>query len=250
MKGRRLIAATASMISGVIALVACAGGEESPLIFVAASLVDVMEDVGGQYEQETGETVRFNFGGSNLLANQITAGASADAVIVAGTTPIEKLIDHGALESGETVPIFTNRLVVVAASASGSNLTDLTDLVDVGRIAMPDPFTAPAGEYFEAALKEIGVWHALQNQIIPTLDVRAALAAMMTGNVAYALVYETDAISAENVEIAFAIESGSDATKPRYYAARVSDDLRVDRFIAFLGSQGAMSIIEDYGFSR
>ncbi len=250
MKGRRLIAATALMVSGAIAFVACADAEEPPLVFAAASLVDVMEDVERQYEAETGETIRFSFGGSNLLANQITAGARADAVIVAGSTPIEQLIEHGALKTGEAVPTFTNRLVLVEPAGSNSGLTDLADLVDAGRIAMPDPSTAPAGEYFEAALTESGIWDGLQDQIIPTLDVRAALAAVMTGNVGYALVYETDAISAENIEITFVIESPTETTKPRYYASILTDDPRADRFLEFLASPQATSIIESYGFVR
>ena len=94
-------------------------------MFAAASLVDVMEDIGNQYERETGETVRFNFGGSNLLANQIASGARADAVIVAGRTPIEALVEHGSLSEGDAVPVFSNRLVVVEPIGSESGLAAL-----------------------------------------------------------------------------------------------------------------------------
>lgn len=233
-----------------MAFVACSDAEGPPLVFAAASLVDVMEDVGRQYEAETGEKITFSFGGSNLLANQITTGARADAVIVAGSTPIEQLIEHGVLKKGEAVPVFTNRLVLVEPAGSNSGLTDMADLIDAGRIAMPDPSTAPAGEYFEAALTESGIWDGLQDQIIPTIDVRAALAAVMTGNVRYALVYETDAISAENIEVAFVIKGSTEATEPSYYASRLADDPRADRFMEFLASPQAVSIIESYGFGR
>ena len=249
MKGRRLIAATALMISSALALVACSETEEPPLVFAAASLVDVMEDIRRQYEQETGETVRFNFGGSNLLANQIVSGASADAVIVAGSTPIEVLIKHGALSDGDAASVFSNHLVVSAPIESKSGLVDLTSLVGAGRIAMPDPSTAPAGEYFEAALRMRGLWEVLQGQIIPTLDVRAALAAVATGNVPYAFVYETDAISTDDVEIVLTINDGTEATNPKYFASTLSNDYKADRFVGFLASPQAISILKSYGFN-
>ena len=249
MKGCRLIAAT-TLAFIALTLVACSNAENPPLIFAAASLVDVMGEVGNEYQKETGQSVRFSFGGSNLLANQINTGAPANAVIVAGDTPIRKLLEGGKAEEGDPVQIFTNRLMVVGSVESKYNVTNLPGLVGAGKIAMADPSTAPAGEYFEAALKETGFWDDLQGQIVPTLDVRAALAAVASGNVAYALVYETDAISTDDAEIAFAIEGGPETTIPKYYASRLSDDYAADRFIEFLASPQAMSIIERYGFSR
>ena len=46
-------------------VVACDGGGDSdvPLIFVAASLSDVVVEAGELYEAETGNRVEFSFGG-------------------------------------------------------------------------------------------------------------------------------------------------------------------------------------------
>ena len=231
MKERRSIAVAALVLFALNAIIACSDVEEPPLIFAAASLVDVMEEIRVEYEKEIGQSVRFSFGGSNLLANQITTGARANAVVVAGETPIEKLIEHGHVKEGDAVGI-------------------LADLVGAGRIAMSAPPTAPAGEYFEAVLRERAYWDDLKVQIIPTLDVRAALAAVLTRNVAYAFVYQTDAMTSEGVEIAFTIEGVSEATTPRYYASRLSEDGAADRFLRFLTSTKATAILEHHGFSR
>ncbi len=250
MKGRRPIVLTTLVTLAAFAFVACSDVEGSPLIFAAASLVDVMGEIQAEYEKESGQSVRFNFGGSNLLANQISTGAQANAVIVAGQTPFEKLIDRGKVKEGDVVGVFANRMVIVNPSGAKSSITNLSDLVGAGRIAMPDPTTAPAGEYFEAVLRERGDWDNLRDQIIPTLDVRAALAAVMTRNVAYAFVYQTDAMTTTEVEIALSIESYSEATTPRYYASRISGDSSADRFLGFLTSMKAAAILESYGFSR
>ena len=250
MKGMRLITIAMVATTATMSVLTCSDDVAPPLIFAAASLVDVMEETAEQYEEATGEEVRFSFGGSNLLANQITAGAKADAVIVAGKTPVSKLVNSGDAGEGDEIGIFTNRLVAVQPSGSTSSHATPQALVGAGRIAMPDPATAPAGEYFQNALKESGLWDELESQIVPTLDVRAALAAAASGNVAYAFVYETDAISTDGVEIVFVFENVSDASIPRYYALPLVDEQPTNRFIRYLSSPEATTIFEKYGFSR
>ncbi len=249
MTERRIISFAAVLILAVAAFSACSNDANPPLIFAAASLVDVMDDVAKQYEADTGESVRFNFGGSNLLANQIITGAKADAIIVAGKTPINKLVNDGKINDPNAIEIFTNRLVAVRPSGSKSTHTTLRELIGTGRIAIPDPQTAPAGEYIEAALREMGLWIGLEPQLIPTLDVRAALAAVSSKNVAYAFVYETDAISTDDVEVAFTIDSDSEASTPRYYAAALDDDAKTKRFIDYLSSPPAITIFKKHGFT-
>ena len=244
------IMATAIIIVVVSIIAACASDDRPPLIFAAASLVDVMEEVQSAYEHETGQSVRFNFAGSNLIANQVIAGAPADGVIVAGQTPIDKLAKANKASKSDAVEIISNRLIAVRPVNAATSHASLEELVGVGKIAMPDPDTAPVGEYFEAALRERGIWDALQPQIVPAIDARAALAAAATRNVAYALVYETDAVSSDDVEIAFAIESSSIATTPRYYAAPLLDNDATIHFIQFLGSPQAVAIFEKHGFRR
>ena len=133
---------------------ACTSTDRAPLIFAAASLVDVMEEVAAAYEEDTGRKVRFNFAGSNLIANQIIAGAPANGVIVAGRTPIDKLVSADKMSQSDAIHVLSNRLVVVRHSSYGGSINGLEELVGDGKIAMPDRDTAPAGEYFEDMLKE------------------------------------------------------------------------------------------------
>ena len=246
----RVIMVTAAAVAITAAVTACTPMDRPPLIFAAASLVDVMEDVGVAYEEDTGRKVRFNFAGSNLIANQIIAGAPANGAIVAGRTPIDKLVSENKISDSDAIHVLSNRLVAVRQSSSDRSINSIEELIGSGRIAMPDPDTAPAGEYFEAALRERGLWEQLEAQIIPALDARAALAAASTGSVDYALVYKTDAESTGNVEVAFTIESRSDATDPKYYAAPLHGDESTKAFTEFLATPKAMAIFERYGFRR
>ena len=241
---------TSTIVVAIAAsLPACTSTDRAPLIFAAASLVDVMEEVATAYEADTGQKVRFNFAGSNLIANQIIAGAPADGVIVAGRTPIDKLISAGKMSNGDEIHVLSNRLVVVEQSGRQTSINNIEELVGAGRIAMPDPNTAPAGEYFQAALNETGLWEELQPQIIPALDARAALAAASTGTVAFALVYQTDAASTDNVQIAFTIQNTSNQTTPRYYAAPIHNNPQAKPFLQYLQTPKATTILTNHAFT-
>ena len=102
----RVIMVTAAAVAITAAVTACTSTDRPPLIFAAASLVDVMEDVAVAYEEDTGRKVRFNFAGSNLIANQIIAGAPANGVIVAGRTPIDKLVSADKISDRRRDPCF------------------------------------------------------------------------------------------------------------------------------------------------
>ena len=247
---RRLTIIAVAIALGTAMAIGCSRDADVPLVHAAASLVDVLGEMGAEYEAKTGKSVRFSFAGSNLIANQIIAGAPGDAVIFAGETPIDKLVDAKRVAVSEIAQILSNRLVVVTSSSTAAVHDDPFELVGAGKIAIPDPATSPAGEYVEAALRELRLLDALQDQIVPTLNVRAALAAAESGNVAYAFVYRTDALSTTGVEIVFDISGITETTKPKYYAAPISEDGPTREFIEFLQSPAARTIFEKHGFER
>ena len=243
---------TSTILLAIVSIITitCTTNTDTPLIHAAASLVDVLTEIQIQYENETNNKVRFNFAGSNLIANQIINGAPASAVILAGQTPIDKLIRADKTTQSQTTQILTNTLVAVKPSNSTASYETLRQLVGAGKIAMPDPATAPAGEYFQAALQELNLLEKLKPQIIPTLDVRAALAAAESGNVAYALVYQTDAITSPDVQIAFTIQTQSEQTEPKYYASPINNDTISDHFLNYLQTPTARTIFTKHGFTQ
>jgi molybdate transport system permease protein len=195
------------------ALVASCSGKSSeddvPLIFAAASLSDVLTESAEIYEQETGNRVDFSFGGSITLANQITKlGAPADGVLFAGDVP-GQIITEAGLELGARAPqTITNQLVVIAKEGSPP-INSLSDLTNTNRlIAVADADLAPAGRYAERALESAGLTSANADQLIFTLDVRAALAAVESGNAEFGIVYRTDALTSDNVVTVLEIDDG------------------------------------------
>ena len=225
--------------------------EDQPLFFAAASLADVLTEVEQVYEQQTGKSVLFSFGGSNTLTNQIvTLDAPADGVVLAGQVPMQRLVDVGKVVPGKLHVVARNSLVIVSSKQAA--LADLQEIASQGgKVAIADPDLAPAGQYAREALEAAGIWDALQGRIVPTLDVRAALAAVSSGSVAYAIVYATDAMSEPSLKVLLQMEEHLHSPV-EYPAAPINGSKNseaADDFIQFLRSPGAAPIFQQYGFT-
>src|ERR1700677_4845992 len=61
------------------------------LVSAAASLNNVLTELGTNFQAQTGIQVEFNFGASSALARQIEAGAPADVFFSADETQMDNL---------------------------------------------------------------------------------------------------------------------------------------------------------------
>ncbi len=248
-RGRKFVLAVA--IVPLVATVFC-GGEATPLVFAAASMSDALTEVADSYRQETGREVRFSFGGSRALAIQIAQfGAPADAVVFAGESPYEELERAGAINPGGRTDILSNSLVV---ASRGEKISSIADLVNdsAGIVAIADPALAPAGEYAIDALERAGILADLDRRTVRTVDVRAALAAVSSGNARFAISYRTDVLAVDGVEVALEIPP-SDHPLIVYPAAVIAEsdaESEAELFVEYLQTDRAGEIFERHGFRR
>ena len=232
----------------------CASDErEEILVFAAASLTDVMKTLGQQFAQSEGVKVRFNLGGSTNLAQQIIRNAPADALILAGPEPMNNLEERGLIASDTRVDLLTNELVVVgrAGVADKMGIHSLEDLASADvRVAIANPDLAPAGWYAREALQNLGLWQRLQPRLVPSLDVRVALGYVETGNVDAGIVYRTDTLKGEGLEILAPIpeESHSPIVYPAGVVGRSRHGEAARKFLEYLRGGEARETFREYGF--
>ena len=141
-----------------VATAACGGEDRSSLtVFAAASLADALQPLGEQFEAEHNMDVRFSFGGSTTLAQQIVRDAPADVFVSAGRGPMDHVESAQLLASGSRADLLGNALVLVGPS-EGVAIESPEGLLldDVRRIAMADPALAPAGAYATGSLGGTG----------------------------------------------------------------------------------------------
>lgn len=188
----------------LLPLVASASADELNL-FAASSLTEVVREVAVGFEKASGHKVVCNLGGSNDLARQIKAGAPADVFFSADAAQMDGLVAAGLVRAQDRVDVLSNALVVVVPTGSPKRISAASDLGAFRRLALADPEAVPAGVYARRWLESSGLWAAMKDRIVPALNVRAALAAVESGDVDAGIVYRTDAALSRKVAIAFVV---------------------------------------------
>ena len=242
-----------SLMRWGLALVAVASGTvgaaDEVHLYAAASLTDAVTELAGTFEKETGHRLVFNFGGSNDLARQIKAGAPADVFFSADAAQMDGLQAAGLVRPQDRLNVLSNVLVVVTPLASSRKLATPRDLLGVDRLALADPEGVPAGVYARKWLESVGLWQPIQGKVVPTLDVRAALAAVEAGNADAGIVYRTDASVSRRVRVAFEVprEQGPAIMYPLAPMA-ASKKPATAALVRYLASEGARAVYRRFGF--
>lgn len=247
----------AALALGLLALLLLTGpgrpaGAQELTVFAAASLTDAMKEIGGAYVKATGVKVSFNFAASNLLARQIDEGAPADLFLSADEASMDWLERRRRLAPGTRRSLLSNILVVVVPSDSTLKLTRIEDLAGprVRVLALAEPQTVPAGIYAKQYLQSKKLWTRLIDRIVPTENVRAALAAVAGGNAEAGIVYKTDAALSNKVKIAFEVPV-AEGPRISYPVAVIAESTRLPaarKLLAYLESEAALAVFRRFGF--
>ena len=117
-------------------------------VFAAASMTDVLTEIGRAFARESGSSLRFNFASSSALARQIESGAPCAVFVSANRRWIEYLEQQELLASETRRPVCSNRLVLIAPrrrmfEASADGAFKVAEAF-AGRIALADPDYVPA----------------------------------------------------------------------------------------------------------
>ncbi len=219
------------------------------MVFAAASLSDALGEIGRDFEGRTGHRVVLSLGGSNDLARQIRAGAPAEVFVSASAQRMDEVQGAGLVRPADRVDLLSNHLVVVVPAESARAVATAEDLTRVRRLALGDPQAVPAGIYAREWLERRGLWERLRDRVVPTLDVRAALAAVESGNADAGIVYRTDAAISRLVRVALTVPAG-EAPRIVYPAALLATARRPEAraFYEHLRSPAAREVFERLGF--
>lgn len=220
----------------------------------AASLQDALQDAAAAFAQERPDVaVRFTFGSSGALAQQIAAGAPVDLFVAAGQAPMDQLVRQGAVDPGAVRPLAGNQVVLVAPRAGGIPLRSWDDLKDprVRRIAVGDPAHVPAGQYGQQVLQHLGLWEAVQPKLVLDQDVRQVLQHVAVGEAQAGIVYATDAATSPQVAVVAPAPAGSH--RPVVYPMAVVRTARqpaaAQAFAEFLLSDRGQALLQRHGFT-
>jgi molybdate transport system substrate-binding protein len=253
--GRKILSIIlAAAALAVTASGAYAQGKGEIIVSAAASLRNAFQEIGEIYEKQTGVRPNFNFAASGVLQQQIESGAPVDVFASAAQQQMDNIEKKGLLLDGTRQNFTGNSLVLIIPASSSLRLKSFEDLVDakVGRIAIGNPKTVPAGQYAQDSLTAMGLWDKLQARFIPGENVRQVLDYVSRDEVEAGFVYATDAaVGEEKIRVAATAPKGTHE-EIIYPIAVIKDSKNSDAakmFIELTLSKTGKDILAKYGFT-
>ncbi len=230
-------------------LAGCSGrtSSSSPVVvFAAASTGDVLNELAGRFEKETGTRVEISPGPSSGLARQVLEGAPVHLFLSADQASAEALAARNLIDKRRV--LLRNRLVVIVPADSGLQIKSLADLADprVKKLALAEE-KVPAGEYARQALRKADVWDRVKDRVLGGTDVRVTRQLVEQGADA-GLVYATDARGDPRLRVAY--EVPEDLHQPIEYPLvllRPANAAAV-AFYNYLGTEEAAAAFRKAGF--
>lgn len=249
--GRMLFAVTVLMAQ---LAPAAESQRDALIIFAAASLTDVLQQLGPQYTQSSGVPVKFSFSASSALAKQIESGAGADVFLSADQEWMNYLDERKRIQPESRQDLLGNRLVLIAPKDSrvAVDLASRTSMLDAlgknGRLATGDPDSVPVGRYAKSALTSLKLWEALEPRLARADNVRVALMYVARGESPLGIVYATDAAVEPKVRVVTVFPESSHL--PITYPVAATQGAKADAssFTQFLRSDTAQAAFTQAGF--
>jgi len=232
---------------------------ETVTVFAAASMNNALTEIAKLYESShPNDQIKTSFAASSLLAKQIQAGAPAQIFVSADQPWMDALAKDQLILTNSRVDLLANTLVLITPADHPFAVMMQKDFhlprAFGGKICLANPDSVPAGKYGKQALITEGWWDELQPRVVPTEDVRSALAFVARGECDVGVVYSTDAKISDKVKIigTFPADSHAPIVYPLALVKSSSNQLKASPaaqgFWLYLQQAPAQAIFAKYGF--
>jgi molybdate transport system substrate-binding protein len=217
-------------------------------VFAAASLTGSFTQLGKQFEAaHPGDTVKFSFGPSSGLAEQITSGAPADVFASAAPANMQQVVSAG--DASSPTNFAKNTMEVAVPPNNPGNVKSVNDLAKHSvKVALCQP-QVPCGVVAAELFKNAGI-----NVKPVTLqpDVKSVLIQVETGNVDAGAVYVTDVLAAGSKVKGVTVPPGDNAST-LYPIATISNSKQksiAQAFVAYVLSPAGQKVLTAAGFQQ
>ncbi len=219
------------------------------LVAAASSMRDVLEEIGPEFEKESGYKMHFTFGSTGGLAHEIEGGIPYDVYIAAGNDFIQELYHRKLLVPDTAYMICKGKLTIIVRRDSLTEVKNIHDVTHFPLIAIANPQHAPYGRAAKQALEGAGLWLKLQNKILYADRVMDVHQLVEDGKVSVgigAMVLKASA------EVKYVPVEDKLYTPLEYHIAMVKGTRHREAaksFADFLASDAGKTILKKWGFS-
>jgi len=216
-------------------------------VFAAASLTESFTTLGKQFEAaHPGTTVKFNFGASSSLAENINQGAPADVFASASAKNMKQVVDAGGASDSKT---FANNVMQIAVPPDNpANVAQVTDLANPKiKVALCQP-EVPCGTVAQEVFKKADV---TVKPVTQGADVKAVLTTVQLGEVDAGMVYKTDVQAAGTKVKGIEIPADENASTSYPIAAlsKAPNAAGASAFVDYVLSPDGEKVLEQAGFA-
>jgi molybdate transport system substrate-binding protein len=217
-------------------------------VFAAASLTESFTQLGKQFEAaHPGDTVKFSFGPSSGLAEQITSGAPADVFASAAPANMDQVVSAGDASGPQN---FAKNVMEVATPPDNpGNVESVKDLADDSvKVALCQP-QVPCGVVAAEVFKNAGI---TVKPVTLQPDVKSVLTQVETGNVDAGMVYVTD-VQAAGSKVKGVTIPASDNASTLYPIATINSSKHKSEAQAFMNyvlSPAGQQVLAAAGFEK
>ena len=238
-----------------LALLVSVGAHAADLtVSAAASLTNAFNELGPAFEAANpGHKVLFNYAASGALLQQIAKGAPVDVFASADQETMDQAQNQNLVKAAERKNFVSNTLVVVVPAAATNVPKTVADLGQASyqRVAIGLPASVPVGRYTKAVLEAAGQWAVIEPKMIGANNVRQALDYVARAEVDAGFVYATDAaLMPDKVRVAFSVPTKAPILYPVAPFAASANGALAQRFVDFLFSPQAQTVLAKYGFGK
>ncbi len=139
-------------------------GNRSLLVYCAAGLKTPVAEVAHEYEKAHTGSIRFQYGGSGTLLNNLRQAKAGDLFVAADESYIQQGRSKGLLS--KVIPLARQRPVVLVARGNPRGIRTLEDLCRKDtRVVLAAPEAASIGRTIRELLEKAGRWDELEEHV-------------------------------------------------------------------------------------
>jgi len=255
-------AAAAAVVAAMCLTSAPLGAADQPglTIFAAASLREAFEAAAPAFAKQTGITVTYAFGGSDMLVTQLKHGAPADVFASANEAQMKVASDAGLLAE-PALTFARNHLVLIVPKDNPAKITALADIAKPGVKVVLAAAGVPVGNYARTAFRKLNGAQGFpadfggiveRNVVSNELDVKAVATKIALGEGDAGVVYATDVtpnVASKVSTIPFPPGAAAPAIYPIAPLKAASNAQGARAFVAFILSPAGQAHLRARGFA-
>ena len=220
------------------------------VVATASNFGSAMKQIAARYQETSGQRVTLVVGSSGKHYAQVLNGAPFDVLFAADTLRPALLESGGHAVAGTRFTYAAGKLVL------WSPIPDFVDsegaILHTGafrHLAIANPRVAPYGEAAVHVLKALGLWESYERRLVRGENVAHAFNFVLSGNAELGLVaYAQIADPARPAGGSYWLVPDSLYSPIDQQAVIVRDGDAARRFMAFVRSDEALSIIHAHGY--